>query len=208
MPLVFERTFGGSHRARAGEPALAEERNPVGVGFRGGRSAHEMEGLALPNLEDPARPLRGPGDCPPPACFGFVAPGWLPRRQFSGTYDEVWQRKRAPYLPLDFDRRFFNAASSELTFDRFLDGGEPIEVLGASLTGALRFQLPRAALRATILISRRRETPPLQLDTVIIEPDENRLSLSYRAALECDKQALDFERVIVEGGWDLPRGAR
>ena len=55
MPLVWERAFGGVHRS--GDKVAAEERNPVGCGFAGGRSAADMQGLPVPNLEDPAAPL-------------------------------------------------------------------------------------------------------------------------------------------------------
>ena len=62
MPLVWERAFGGVHRN--GEKVLAEERNPIGCGFAGGRSADDMQGLAVPNLEDPEAPLAAGGASP------------------------------------------------------------------------------------------------------------------------------------------------
>ena len=199
MPLLFERAFGGAHAAAPDEPVLAEERNPVGVGFRGLRSSSDLHGTALPNLEDPRYALRSLGDRPPPACFAFTAPGWLPRRAFAGTYDEHWQRRRAPYLPLDFDGRFFNAASPELTFERFLQGGESIEVLGASPHGPVRFRVPQLALELAVQLPGRAEKPPLRLDTVLIEPDDNRVCLSLRAELPCDKQVLRVERITIDG---------
>ena len=73
-----------------------------------------MEGLPVPNLEDPAAPLEQIGQTPPPACLAPIAPSWLPRRLFAGTYDERWQRTRAPYLPDDFDPRFFASAGSSV----------------------------------------------------------------------------------------------
>lgn len=198
MPLVFERAFGGQHQASPGEPPLAEERNPVGVGFRGRRSAAEMDGQPLPNLEDPAHSIDALGDRVPPACFGFVAPGWLPRRAFAGTYDPPWLKKRAPYLPADFDPRFFNAAAPELTFQRFFTGGEPIEVLGASRDGPIRFEIPRCRPRVTVQVSGRADRPEAHLETVLIEPDLNRVSLSFRAACTCDKGALKVEQARIE----------
>src|SRR5690242_4389526 len=96
IPLVWERAFGGVHRD--GDTVAAEERNPVGCGFAGGRSASDMEGLTVPNLEDPSAPLQQIGQASTPACFAPIAPSWLPRRAYAGTYDERWQRSRAPYL--------------------------------------------------------------------------------------------------------------
>jgi hypothetical protein len=204
IPLVYERAFGGSHRLSE-QVLLAEERNPVGTGFVGKRSIYEMIGQKLPNFEDPRAPLGRLGDMPPPACFGFVAPSWLPRRSYAGTYDKAWQKKRAPYLPSDFDPRFFSTAPPELTFDRYLQGGEPVQVLGACKQGALRFELPRCNVKAKVKIAGAQESPPFHLETVLIEPDDNRLSLSWRAQLICDKKVLKIEEVTIDvAGLDLP----
>ena len=40
-----------------------------------------------------------------------MAPHWLPRRAWAGTYDDAWRISRAPYLPADFDARFFQLYS-------------------------------------------------------------------------------------------------
>ena len=203
MPLVHERAFGGRDDGgpEVGRPgrALAEERNPVGRGFRGRRSARDSVGQRLPNLEDPRRPLKSLGEQPPPAAFGFIAPAWLPRRAFAGTYDTAWKRARAPFLPSDFDLRFSNAASADLIFDDFLLGGEPLALDGVSPDGPLRLSIPTARPRVEIWVGGVRERPPIRLETVLIEPDERRLSLTWRAALRCDKRALKIQSI---GLWE------
>lgn len=195
MPLVWERAFGGVHPLE--DRILAEERNPIGVGFAGKRSAQELTGQPVPNLENPGEPLERPGQSLTPACFAPTAPQWLPRRAFAGTYDEVWQRKRAPYLPADFDPRFLQCAAPELTFDRYLLGGEPIEVAGASAEGPIAFPIPAANLRVTVIVAGSLEHPPVNLETVLLEPDENRVALTWRAALPCDRKVLKVEKVTV-----------
>jgi hypothetical protein len=197
MPLLYERAFGGMQRNDRGEVVAAEERNPVGAGFAGTLSPSKMVGKPLPNLEDPRFPLGRAGDRPPPAGFGFVAPAWLPRRTFAGTYAGDWARTRAPYLPRDFDRRFFNAASSELVFDPFLAGGEAVELNGASRRGRLRFSLPTERPEAVVWIAGQTLSPPMRLETVLIEPDEDRVCLTWRATLACDKVALRIRQVTI-----------
>lgn len=60
VPLVYERAFGG--RDATGRVPEACPENPVGVGFRGKGSRLPVAGAALPNLEDPQSPMRGPND--------------------------------------------------------------------------------------------------------------------------------------------------
>jgi hypothetical protein len=195
MPLVWERAFGGIHRLE--DRVLAEERNPIGAGFAGRRSREELVGQPLPNLEDPRTPLERQGQNPTPVCFAPTAPHWLPRRSFAGTYDQNWQRKRAPYLPADFDPRFFQCAAPEMIFDRFLQGDEPIEIHGATPDGPLAFNIPAAHLQAQVRVAGTLEHPPVNLETVLIEPDQNRLCLTWRAALPCDRKVLKVEKVTV-----------
>jgi hypothetical protein len=195
MPPVWERAFGGLHRR--GEQVLAEERNPVGCGFAGGRSASEMQGLAVPNLEDPAAPLQQLGQVPSPACLAPTAPSWLPRRAYAGTYDEKWQRARAPYLPDDFDPRFFQCAAPEFTFDRYLQGGEPVQVTGVTPDGPIAFTVPDAQLNVVVTVAGSTHEPPANLETLAIEPDENRACFTWRAALPCDRQVLKVQKIVV-----------
>lgn len=122
MPLVYEKAYGGVHIAD-GQIVAADERNPVGRGFAGLRSVEQMNGVPLPNLEDPANLISDISQQPLPACFAASAPHWMPRSQYAGTYDEQWQTTRAPYLPQDFDRRFFNMAHPDLVYPGYLQGG-------------------------------------------------------------------------------------
>jgi hypothetical protein len=195
MPLTYERAYGGVHAvdAKRGK-VLSEPRNPVGRGFRGKRGASEMVGQPLPNLEDPLKLIQGVGDTPAPAGFGFVAPSWQPRQSYAGTYDEAWQERRAPYLPLDFKEDFFLTAPPELCARPFLKGGEPVEIIGASKEGVQRFKLPVCKLVVTVAIAGQAHKPSLQLETVLLEPGEARFSILWRGAVPCDKKALRVEQ--------------
>jgi hypothetical protein len=198
MPLVYERAYGGEHVIdKEKQEILYEARNPVGKGFVGKRSKKELIGTMLPNLEDPAQLIRKPGDQPPPACFGFVAPSWEPRKSFSGTYDEAWQQKRAPYLPEDFDTRFFNSAHPDLVADDYLKGGELVTITNMSPSGPFKFKLPVCDIEVAVLFAGETESPDLNLETVFLEPSENRLSMLWRTPVPCDKKALRVEQVDI-----------
>jgi hypothetical protein len=195
MPLAWERAFGGSDVTQDGP--TAEPRNPVGSGFRVSNGAKELRGLPLPNLEDPASPITSWQDRPAPACFAPIAGHWQPRLSFAGTYDESWQATRAPFLPQDFDARFFQVAPTDLVVRGYLRGGELVGVRGATPSGWLQFVLPTIRIRVTYTLDDRHEQPPVVLDTVVIEPDAGRCVLTWRAALRCDKRVLKVRQVRV-----------
>ncbi len=195
MPLIYERAFGGIHEA---DPEKAEtvyeSRNPVGCGFVGKRQRNEIDGMRLPNLEDPAHLIAKPVDQPPPAGFGFISPAWEPRKSYAGTYDEAWQKKRFPYLPQDFDSRFLNMAHPDLICKDYLKGGERVEVINASPDRILKFKLPVCLVEATVQMTGTVEKPPFYLETVLIEPGLSTLCMTYRALHVCGKKALGIDQ--------------
>lgn len=202
MPLLWERAFGGT--MLSGAKVQGDSRNPVGAGFYRSGADTPLHGLPLPNLEDPAQPITAPSDAPPPAGFAPVGAHWLPRLTFAGTYDEQWQRSRAPFLPTDFDTRFFNIAPPGLTSPAYFTGGEWIQVWGVSPAGVIQFQLPRFEVGVIHVSDGRRETVKADLDTVIIEPDGERVMLVWRSALRCDKRVRKVQLIAIQAR-DLSR---
>jgi hypothetical protein len=184
IPLQWERAFGGWDRSNPDERKHeCEPRNPVGTGFRGGAGRFE-EGIRCPNLEDPARPMKGWGDRPPPAGFGFTSPNWEPRLRFAGTYDARWEKERAPLLPRDFDRRFLSSAAPGLVAPGFLRGDEPVVASGVAAAGGVAFRLPGVGPPAVTVTHADREDAqvPMQLDTVILDTDARKLFLLWKGA--------------------------
>jgi hypothetical protein len=185
IPLIYERAFGGWDRSHPDPDKHAfEPRNPVGTGFRSKHGRFE-EGIRLPNLEDPKTPIQNYGDTPPPASFGFTSPDWQPRAAFAGTYDAAWMENRMPLLPVDFDRRFFNAASLGLIAPGYLKGDEPVCIEGASPRGKISFNLPGVPPpECRVQLTGRRDTlVETNLDTVIINTDEDIVLLIWRGYL-------------------------
>jgi len=196
VPLVWERAYGGLDESDP-KKAAVEARNPVGTGFAAHSTKERLEGLALPNLEDLRQLITAWNTRPPPACFGFIGPHWEPRRRLGGTYDETWQKERLPLLPRDFDEAFHSAATPELVARPHLLGGERVTVVGASPGGDLSFALPRVALSVTAWVRGQSSVHRPVLDTVVIEPDEKRISLTWRASFPCPRQFLRIEAVEV-----------
>lgn len=195
MPLVWERAFGGVDE-RDADPAKrsSEARNPVGVGWG---TADAPTDQPLPNLEDPRALVKSPKDRPPPAGLSFVCPDWLPRKRWAGTYDAAWQRDRFPLAPLDFDARFHQVAPADQQVAPHLVGGEPVVVQNASPTGDLSFPLPRRRLDVVAIVKGFVTHHDAPLDLVVIEPDAGRVTLTWRAAVECSRNLLHLETVRV-----------
>ena len=196
MAMVYEKAYGGVHIAD-GRLVGSETRNPVGRGFAGNRSPAEMNGVPLPNLEDPGQLIKEVSDQPTPACFGFSAPNWYPRVAYAGTYDDAWQKTRAPYLPTDFDKRFFNTAHPDLIYPGYLRGGEPVSISHMHPGGTLKFDLPQFNLIARIQVAKQIEILEFHLDTLILEPNLKKLSTVWRGAMTCDKQMLKINEIKI-----------
>jgi len=195
MPLVWERAFGG--RDESTQHPATDTRNPVGRGFRASGSKKPIAGTALPNVENPAALIDSPTAKPAPAGFAPLSPHWDDRRAYAGTYDERWQKERAPYLPADFDPRFFQLAPRDSIVPGRLRGGEAFELHGVRPNEPLRFLLPALDVEITCRLDSSEETKPALLDTLTIDADTAQLILVWRAALRCDKKALKVREVRI-----------
>ncbi len=196
MALRWELAWGGVAPKVGDDMPEHEPRNPVGRGIVGPDGV-PTEGQPLPNLEDPQALLAEPKDRPTPACFAPIAPTWLPRRGLAGTYDEAWVSGRAPYLPLDFDSRFFHVAPPALIAPGFLQGGEPVELAGFTAGAPIRFELPLCGLELEFDFDGAAVPQPPQLEMILFEPDLGRFQMLWRAALAVDKKLLKLKTLTV-----------
>jgi len=198
IPLLFERAFGGTD-AEPYDPQRVdyEPRNPVGCGMAPKNSGKKVEGSPLPNVEDPKQLLKLPFDRPAPVGFGPVAPHWSPRKEYAGTYDEAWIKKRAPFLPKDFNPRFLQVAPTDQIAPEYLKGGEPVELHGVSPRGPLKFELPRCQFEFIFDFDGQKKPQVPVLDTVVLRPDDNVVWMIWRACFVVDKKLLRLKELEV-----------
>lgn len=184
MPLSYDRAYGGWDRSDPREP-VCDRRNPLGRGFRR-KGAKFQDGSLLPNIEDPAHLLSSYDGVGVPAGFGFTHGDWEPRAALSGTYDDAWLQRRSPWLPPDFQRSFFNAASAGLIAAGYLRGDEAVMAQGVRPNGAsLLTRLP--GLQPPECTFKRRGSPLMaattRFDTLIIDADAQQLQLLWRCCV-------------------------
>ncbi len=202
MPLIYENAFGGSDTTHENEKKWSvEQRNPVGKGLITNTSRKDLSEVRLPNLEDPSSIIKYYYDRPKPAGFGFIAPMWDFRAQYAGTYDNAWKENQCPLLPSDFDSRFFNCAHPDLISENFFQGGEPVRIINASQEGILAFNLPNMIINAEFYIDGDVSEKLCNLDTVIIEPDEKRLILTWRTKVRCHRKLKYFNGAKVKSSY-------
>lgn len=216
VPLSWTLCFGGAEPlAREegqaeGSPLLAFEANPVGTGWEPDASAmrglsktaraqlqerlKQRRTLAAPQLELAGRELRTPGAAAgeaPLAGVGPMARWWAPRVGRQGRFDAQWERVRKPYLPEDFDSRFYQCAPDDQVARPHLQGDEPIRLNGLLEAGAWHGCLPGwRALAVLDRASGRSEVVLPVLDTVRIDVDSRQVVLVWRAAFLRDDPVL------------------
>ena len=176
MPMRFENALGGE----------GFEHNPVGKGLAAIDCEDGGRRIPLPNIEDPRQMISSPTQRPAPACFGPLAADWRPRCEDRGTYDAEWLESRWPWLPADFDWRFFNAAPTAQQLDGYLRGDELI-TLENLVRGQPNFKTRLPGLSVRALVERRRpgeraaiEEVPMHLDTLWIDTEAEKLVLVWR----------------------------
>lgn len=197
LPLVYERAFGGT-QGQALDP-----RNPVGLGFRGARSRDPAVASEIANIEYPAAPITAPGDEPEPAGLGAIARSWSGRSRYAGTYDDAWLREQCPLLPLDFDPRHHQAAPPDQQVAA-LRGGEPVAVAGMTPQRLWRFTLPTLNVPLRLRYVDGVATAELCIDTLLLEPDAHRLTLTARAKVPFRQWYGPLEEIVlghVKPGW-------
>ena len=196
MAMVYEKAYGGMYISKD-NTVYVESRNPVGRGYAGNRRLSEMNGIYLPNLETPDNLINNINDEPFPACFAAGSAHWQPRASYAGTYDDRWRQHRAPYLPEDFDKRFLSMAHPDLIYPGFLKGGETVEINNMHIKGDIKFTIPKVRLNADVIINKKSIQPEFNLETLLIEPNQLKLSLLWRAAVECDKSMLKVRKITL-----------
>jgi hypothetical protein len=193
MPLVWERSFGGVDESDPARTA-AEMRNLVGVGFR--RRGAGIEGQPLPNLDAPGRSFRSASDTSPPVGLGVVGRSWQPRLGFAGTYDQQWLDERFPFLPADFDDRYFQSAPADQQLPQ-LRGGEPIRCTGVRADGPLQAAVPAVDVPLIFCFRDRDQLIEPKLDTVIVDPDQRRLIVAWRGQAPLGRKLTALREVKV-----------
>ena len=206
MPLVYERAYGGLDPADPME--FYYPRNPVGRGIV--LDPAIIRAVRLPNIEDPDDLLtperlilgeaRSWNAQPLPQGLGWFGKTWYPRMSFVAAMpgwvdaNTTMREESLGLVPAgqialarqfrlpSFDARFCNGASLGLVLP-YLRGDEAVELTNLSSRGLIRFRLPGDAPGIIADIGLGETTPNVRLYTVMIEPEQARLTLIWGATV-------------------------
>jgi hypothetical protein len=204
MPISYNNAFGGvdnSHEdPQKHRTYLA---NHVGVGFHDQLARQLINGKPLPNTEETGSPVKHPRGHYRPMAFGPVGRAWQPRSALAGTYDQEWLDKVFPFLPSDFDERYYQAAPPDQQMD-YPRGGEVVELLNLTPQGRTAFRLPVLSIPVVFSLKdyEKRETEAV-IDTIVIEPDQGRFTMTWRSSIPLRKNIFDVAQVVAG---KMPRG--
>ena len=198
IPISYDHAFGGSD-LRHEDPGrhAAFRPNPSGRGFHKHLVNDWIEGAALPNTEELGNEVKRPDGAYRPMSFGPLGRHWEPRYQYAGTYDRHWLDEVAPLLPDDFDERYYQAAppDQQLTLPV---GEQPVSLINLTADGRRHFMLPHFEAPIHVLPKRGpREELTAPLDTIVIEPDLERVTLTWRSARPLRDSLFEISQVLV-----------
>lgn len=181
IPLVYERSFGGTAYFDDGHILAQESRNPVGRGIYSSKKAAFDQ--PLPNLVKPGERITSWKSRVTPWGYGPIACSWQPRLSLAGTYDEKWLDERIPLWPSDLNPRFFCSAAPGMYAPESLQGGEAVVLEGFSSDGAFYFYLPKYRIVAKSIYSDRIIRGMMTLDGILLEPEEGTITLFWHRAV-------------------------
>jgi hypothetical protein len=129
--------------------------------------------------------------------FGPYGRGWPGRIEFGGTYDQNWIDNIFPFLPPDFDERYFQMSPPDQQIEH-PKGGEDVVLVNLTLAGRESFRLPATGLPMTLFEGREIAFEgALAPDTVLLDPENRRFSLVWRMSQRIHRTILDFSECWV-----------
>lgn len=196
-PISYDRAYGGVDRGRKPDQVRTYPDNPIGLGYYPLSRGSRLIGRPLPNTQQIGKTATKRKGKYRPMSFGPMGRNFRVRVPYAGTYDAKWAEERMPFFPADFDYRYFQCAPPDQQMP-YPTGGEEVVLENLTPAGVTRFRLPKREVPVLVLPHDGDATQldPV-VDTVLIEPDQGRLMLTWRASLPLQKSVFDVRQVVV-----------
>jgi hypothetical protein len=198
MPISYDRAFGGTDNAHD-DPSkhAAYMANPSGRGFHKQLVKEWVDGKPLPNTEELDQPVNWVDGNFKPMSFGVIGRHWQARAPYAGTYDQDWLDNVFPFLPPDFDDQYYQSAPLDQQLPLPL-GEQLVTLTNLTPDGRRSFVLPHLEAPVNIFPKKgEREDLKAFADTIVIEPDEERVTMTWRVARPLKKNMFEIAQVLV-----------
>jgi len=209
MPFSYDNAFGGIDKAK-GDPDTFRcyLPNHCGVGWHEYLDTKYLDNTPLPNTEETGKPVTSSKKNYKPMALGSIPRQFAERVRWAGTYDQKWLDEVSPFLPSDFDERYFQAAPEDQQTD-YLLGGEEVELVNLTPQGLTKFNLPKREVPVEFSMRNGvRTVINAVVDTLMIEPDLRRISLQWRTSLPLRRNIFEVAGILagrMSPGWYLAR---
>ena len=196
LPISYDVAFGGTDRTEEHKGrTYTFLSNPVGCGYW--QHTDNISNQLLPYTQQIGHPIENPKGQYQPMAFSPIGRNWMPRCKYAGTYDQQWVENTAPFWPQDFDEHYFQAAPLDQTIP-YPKGGEEVVLQNLTLDGYRAFNLPNQRMPITFILYKGNDiTREAVLDTIILEPDKHRFTLTWRTNLALEKSIFDVKETVV-----------
>lgn len=197
--ISYAQAFGGAHPVGDNpEQQHCYLDNPAGCGwFPRSMDTAEMVGMPMPSTEEPGKPVDSPHGDFRPMALGPIGRHWPQRAAFAGTYDDAWLADCFPFLPADFDNRYFQAAPADQQTE-YLKGGEEVLLLNLTAQERAGFRIPHMQVPVTFFLRKGgHETVNAVIDTLLIDTEANQLQLTWRTSRPLRRNMFEIAQVLV-----------
>ena len=210
LSMRYDYAYGGADLISIADLEFHYPRNPMGKGFVLKNTAETINGLQLPNLEDPQDLLTAErivvedpnhwNQQPLPQSLGWFQRDWYPRASFAGaipSFVDINEPMREELLGLvpknqirlarqlklpSYDSHFNTGASQGLSFP-YLKGNEMIRLANLCKESHLfSFKLPNDQPKIMLDIGLGQNQLTVVLHTVCIRMEDNEVDLIWRGA--------------------------
>lgn len=202
MPFSYDTAFGGIDNFHPDvQKHTSYLDNPVGIGYHKELDGAIIHGTPMPNTEAPNENIRSPNGKYKPMAFGPIGRGWPQRLRYAGTYDDVWQENKFPFLPDDFDNKYFQAAPADQQIS-YISGGERVVLHNLTESRYCSFRLPRMNLESVVCYLRTGEfrVAKFVVDTIHFFPDEGIYTMTARTSVPFSDDPQACSKVVFGRG--------
>ncbi|WP_299871140.1 DUF2169 domain-containing protein [uncultured Cocleimonas sp.] len=200
--ISYDAAYGGKDYFDIDkEKHTAYLHNPVGVGYHKVLTLEVVNGKPLPNTEEINNPINHPYENYRPMSLGAVSRSSPSRAIHAGKYDKKWVDQQFPFLPKDFDDRYFQAAPEDQQTE-YLKGGEIVHLVNLTESGKTQFRIPSIRQKKVVFYFHdgKYQIADFKVDTLHIFPEDNVFTMTARASIPIYGDPFNCSKVIIGRG--------